>query len=98
MATGRAADRDVDDIGDLALSYAEVKALATGNPLILEKASVDSEVARLGRLRRRTSTTSTAFGAPSTPPSSVREPPVPARRASRPPMQRPRLPEPPRSG
>lgn len=32
--------------------YAEVKALATGNPLILEKASVDSDVARLGRLRR----------------------------------------------
>lgn len=52
VATGRAVDRDVDDIGDQALSYAEVKALATGNPLILEKASVDAEVARLGRLRR----------------------------------------------
>ena len=52
MATGRAVDRDVDDIGDQALSYAEVKALATGNPLILEKASVDADVARLGRLRR----------------------------------------------
>lgn len=52
VATGRAIDRDVDDIGDQALSYAEVKALATGNPLILEKASVDSDVARLGRLRR----------------------------------------------
>ncbi len=52
VATGRAVDRDVDDIGDQALSYAEVKALATGNPLILEKASVDSDVARLGRLRR----------------------------------------------
>ncbi|MGI8808932.1 MAG: DEAD/DEAH box helicase family protein, partial [Acidimicrobiales bacterium] len=52
VATGRAVDRDVDDIGDQALSYAEVKALATGNPLILEKASVDAEVAKLGRLRR----------------------------------------------
>ncbi len=52
VATGRAVDRDVDDIGDQALSYAEVKALATGNPLILEKASVDADVARLGRLRR----------------------------------------------
>ncbi len=52
VATGRAVDRDVDDIGDQALSYAEVKALATGNPRILEKASVDADVARLGRLRR----------------------------------------------
>src|SRR5438067_6681647 len=52
VATGRCADRDVDDIGDQALSYAEVKALATGNPLILEKAAVDADVAKLGRLRR----------------------------------------------
>jgi len=52
VATGRALDREVDDIGDQALSYAEVKALATGNPLILEKASLDADVARLGRLRR----------------------------------------------
>ncbi len=52
VATGRAADRDVDDIGDQALSYAEVKALATGNPLILEKAAVDAEVAKLSRLER----------------------------------------------
>jgi hypothetical protein len=52
VATGRATDRDVDDIGDQALSYAEVKALATGNPLILEKATVDAEVAKLTRLER----------------------------------------------
>jgi len=52
VATGRAADRDIDDIGDQALSYAEVKALASGDPLILEKASVDADVARLGRLER----------------------------------------------
>ncbi|MEX2548449.1 MAG: helicase-related protein [Chloroflexota bacterium] len=52
VATGRAVDREVDDIGDQALSYAEVKALATGNPLILEKAGVDADVAKLGRLRR----------------------------------------------
>jgi N12 class adenine-specific DNA methylase len=52
VATGRTADREVEDIGDQALSYAEVKALATGNPLILEKAGVDADVARLGRLRR----------------------------------------------
>lgn len=44
--------REVDDIADTALSYAEVKALATGNPLIMEKAAVDAEVARLTRLER----------------------------------------------
>ncbi|MDP9402542.1 MAG: hypothetical protein M3P85_04245 [Actinomycetota bacterium] len=52
VATGSAVEREVDDIGDQALSFAEVKALATGNPLILEKASLDAEVARLSRLRR----------------------------------------------
>lgn len=43
--------REIDDIGDQALSYAEVKALATGNPLIMERAGVAGEVAKLGRLR-----------------------------------------------
>jgi len=52
VAAGRATDRDIDDIGDQALSYAEVKALATGDPLILEKAGVDADVARLTRLQR----------------------------------------------
>jgi hypothetical protein len=33
-----------------ALSYAEVKALASGNPLVIEKAGVDAEVARLSTL------------------------------------------------
>jgi hypothetical protein len=49
---GDVAGREVDDIGEQALSYAEVKALASGNPLLLEKAGVDNEVARLSRLRR----------------------------------------------
>jgi N12 class adenine-specific DNA methylase len=43
--------REIDDVGDQALSYAEVKALATGNPHIVEKAGVDAEVAKLTRLR-----------------------------------------------
>jgi N12 class adenine-specific DNA methylase len=43
--------RAIDDVGDQALSYAEVKALATGNPHIVEKAGVDAEVAKLTRLR-----------------------------------------------
>ncbi len=50
--TGNVVEREVDDIGHQALSYAEVKALASGSPLLLEKAGVDNEVARLVRLRR----------------------------------------------
>ncbi|QXC60619.1 DEAD/DEAH box helicase family protein [Aquihabitans sp. G128] len=52
VTRGDLPDRDIDDIGDLALTYAEVKALATGDPLILEKASVDAEVSKLMRLER----------------------------------------------
>ena len=52
VTRGDLPDRDVDDIGDQALSFAEVKALATGDPLVLEKASVDAGVARLTRLER----------------------------------------------
>jgi hypothetical protein len=52
VTRGDLPDRDVDDIGDQALSFAEVKALATGDPLILEKAAVDADVARLTRLER----------------------------------------------
>lgn len=47
---GSITTRQIDDIDDDALSYAEVKALATGNPFIMEKAGVDSEVSRLQRL------------------------------------------------
>jgi len=47
---GHVGGREVDDVGDQAISYAEVKALATGNPLIMEKAAVDSEIANLDRL------------------------------------------------
>ncbi len=52
MTGGDLHSREVDDIADTSLSYAEVKALATGNPLIMEKAGVDADVARLSRLER----------------------------------------------
>ena len=42
--------RTVEDVSDTTLSLAEVKALSTGNPLILEKAGIDNDVARLERL------------------------------------------------
>ena len=44
--------REIEDVGDIALSYSEVKALATGDPRILEKAKLDAEVTRLERLER----------------------------------------------
>jgi hypothetical protein len=48
---GDITDRSIDDVGDQALSYAEVKALATGNPLIMEKAGVEAELTKLERLQ-----------------------------------------------
>jgi len=48
---GDITERSIDDVGDQALSYAEVKALATGNPLIMERAGVDSELTKLERLQ-----------------------------------------------
>src|SRR6476620_4329466 len=42
----------MEDVGDNALSFAEVKALASGDPLVLDKATADAELARLVRLRR----------------------------------------------
>lgn len=43
--------RSAEDVELAALSYAEVKALASGNPLVLEKAGVDTELAKLSLLR-----------------------------------------------
>lgn len=42
--------RRIEDIDGAALTYAEVKAIASGNPLVIEKAEVDAEIARLSRL------------------------------------------------
>lgn len=43
--------REIDDIGDTVLSYGEVKALATGNPLVLRQAEIAAKVKRLRTLR-----------------------------------------------
>jgi hypothetical protein len=40
------------DVGETALTYQEVKALATGNPLLLDQAKAEAELARLERLDR----------------------------------------------
>ena len=44
--------RSISDVDEATLSYAEVKALATGNPLIKEKFELDSEVAKLKVLKQ----------------------------------------------
>jgi hypothetical protein len=49
---GRLDVREIEDIGDTALSYTEVKALATGNPLLLDKAKADADLTRLERAER----------------------------------------------
>jgi transposase len=43
--------RRLEDLDSAALIYAEVKAIASGNPLVIEKAQVDAELMRLTRLR-----------------------------------------------
>lgn len=50
IMAGEITERWVEDIGDEALSYAEVKALATGDPRIMERAGVISELSKLQRL------------------------------------------------
>jgi len=51
IMTSKSPVRSCDDIDDDSLSYAEIKALATGNPLIIEKSQLDSDVGRLKMLK-----------------------------------------------
>ncbi|MDO5571853.1 MAG: SNF2-related protein [Bacteroidales bacterium] len=44
--------RSAEDIDETALSYAEIKALAAGNPLIIEKTELDTQVAKLKLLKQ----------------------------------------------
>ena len=48
---GNTGMRSAEDVELAALSYAEVKALASGNPLVMEKAGVDTELAKLALLK-----------------------------------------------
>ena len=49
--TSKAVSRSCEDIDEATLSYAEIKAVATGNPLIREKMEVDNDVQRLKLLK-----------------------------------------------
>ncbi|MBR3996194.1 MAG: helicase, partial [Clostridia bacterium] len=47
IMTSKSPVRSAEDIDETALSYAEIKALATGNPYIKEKMDLDTQVAKL---------------------------------------------------
>lgn len=49
--TSKSIARSCDDVDETVLSFAEVKALATGNPLIKEKMDLDNEISRLQVLK-----------------------------------------------
>ena len=49
--TSKSPVRSCDDVDEQALSYAEVKALCAGNPLIKEKMDLDVQVAKLKVLK-----------------------------------------------
>ncbi len=51
IMTSKSVSRSAEDIDETVLSYAEVKAIATGNPLIKEKMEIDNEVSRLTLLK-----------------------------------------------
>ena len=51
IMTSKTPVRVADDVDETALSYSEIKALATGNPLIIEKCNLDMEVAKLNMLK-----------------------------------------------
>ncbi len=49
--TSKSPVRACEDVDDTALSYAEIKALATGNPYIKEKMDLDVQVSKLKLLK-----------------------------------------------
>lgn len=52
IMTGNVNQRSAEDIGGQELSYAEVKAIASGNPAVLTLAEADAEIQRLQILRK----------------------------------------------
>ena len=52
IMTSKTPVRSAEDVDEIALSYGEIKALASGNPMIIEKTELDAEVARLKLLKQ----------------------------------------------
>jgi len=51
IASGEVTAREVDDVSENVLTFSEIKALASGNPKIMEKVVADTELARLEAVR-----------------------------------------------
>ena len=51
VMTGKSVSRTCEDIDEAALSYAEIKAVAAGDPMIKEKMQIDNDVQRLKMLK-----------------------------------------------
>ena len=51
VMSGRSVSRTCEDVDEATLSYAEIKAVATGNPMIKEKMQIDNDVQRLKMLK-----------------------------------------------
>jgi N12 class adenine-specific DNA methylase len=51
VMTGSTSVRAAEDINGGALTYAEIKAIASGNPAVMEKVKVDTEIRKLDQLR-----------------------------------------------
>ena len=51
IMTSKTPLRAAEDVDETALSYSEIKALATGNPLIIEKCNLDTELGKLNMLK-----------------------------------------------
>jgi N12 class adenine-specific DNA methylase len=52
LMRGRLDVREIEDLSDDVIGFAELKAIASGDPLILDKAKIDAEAERLKRLER----------------------------------------------
>src|SRR5437763_15616680 len=51
IMSGKVTVREAEDLESGALSFAEIKALASGNPAVMEKVRIDTEVRKLDMLR-----------------------------------------------
>ena len=63
VMSGDCAVRKAEDIGGQELSYAEVKAIASGNPAVLTLAETDAELQRRGNPAEEPRTTSSIWPA-----------------------------------
>ncbi len=53
IMNGDANAREAEDVGEMVLSFAEIKSIASGNPLIMEQFEVNAEITKLTALKRQ---------------------------------------------